>query len=67
MLMPMPIHAVADSVRRNSDEMRRRALERLYMRKAAVDDLILSLQNYEKIKQSKAPCIVPFNAARKCS
>jgi hypothetical protein len=67
MLMPMPIHAVADAGRRNSDEVRRRALERLYMRKAAVDELILSLQNYEKIRQSKTPCVIPFSAARKCS
>jgi hypothetical protein len=61
----MPIHEVVRNRRQDSDEMRRRALERLYMRKAAVDQLILSLQNYQKV-QRKAPCI-PFTAARKCS
>jgi len=63
----MPLHEVVLSPRRDDVyDMRRRALERLYMRKAAVDELISSLQNYEKTKQPKAPCI-PFSAARKCS
>jgi hypothetical protein len=62
----MPIHEVVVDRRRDSDEMRRRALERLYMRRAAVDELIISLQNYQETQRAKAPCI-PFNEARKCS
>ncbi len=62
----MPLYEVAPHYRLDVYEMRRRALERLYLRKAAVDELIVSLQNYEKAKRPKAPCI-PFNAARKCS
>jgi hypothetical protein len=63
--MLMPIHAVVLGERDRTD-MRRRALERLYMRKAAVDDLIRSLEHYQKTQRAKAPCI-PFNEARKCS
>jgi len=63
----MPLQEViAPSPRPDSDDMRRRALERLYMRKAAVDELIVSLQNYQKTKILKAPCI-PFSVARKYS
>lgn len=64
--MPMPIHEVLLDRRRDTNEVRRRALERLYLRKAAVDELILSLQNYQKMQRAKAACI-PFSAARKCS
>jgi len=62
----MPIHEVVPANRWDTDEIRRRALERLYLRKAAVDELILSLQHYASTKKGKAPCI-PFNAVRKCS
>ena len=64
--MLMPIHAVVLDRKRDTEEVRRRALERLYLRKAAVDELILSLQKYQKAQGAKAPCI-PFSAARKCS
>lgn len=47
-------------------ELRLRALERLYLRREAVDELIRSLENYQKAAPRLAPCI-PFNAARKCS
>lgn len=62
----MPIHEVVLSRKPDAYDMRRRALERLYLRKAAVDKLILSLQNYQKTQRAKAPCI-PFSAVRKCS
>jgi hypothetical protein len=62
----MPLHEVVSLPRRDSDDLRQRALERLYLRKAAVDQLIVSLQNYEKMKRPPAPCI-PFSGARKCS
>ena len=58
--MLMLIRAVPDE-QRESDAIRRRALERLYMRKAAVDDLIESLENYLKTQRAaSAPCI-PFS------
>jgi len=62
----MPIYQMVLAPRQDSHEIRRRALERLYLRKAVVDELIISLQNYQKSKRGKAPCI-PFSAARKCS
>ena len=62
----MPLHEVVPTGRRDSDEMRRRALDRLYLRKAAVDELILSLQNYQRTKREKAP-VIPFSVVRKCS
>jgi hypothetical protein len=45
---------------------RLQALERLYERRDAVDNLIRSLQNYvEASKGSRAEC-VPISAGRKC-
>jgi hypothetical protein len=69
MLMPIPIRAVPNNnERRNSDAIRRRALERLYLRKAAVDELIASLENYVRTQRTvtPAPCI-PFNATQRWS
>jgi hypothetical protein len=55
--MPMP---------RVAEEARLRALERLYLRREAVDELIRSLESYETIADRRAPCI-PISVARKCS
>ncbi len=48
--------------------IRRRALERLRQRKATVEDLIQSLEDYQRCRTvlGKDPCI-PFSARRKCS
>jgi RecJ-like exonuclease len=46
-----------------SDAVRRRALERLYERMDAVNDLIYSLENYHRANQP-AKCL-EFSAARK--
>ena len=68
----MPIALVssssADRVRASSaDAIRRRALERLYERRDAVEYLIRSLEGYEKChKPCTAECI-DISAARKCS
>jgi predicted short-subunit dehydrogenase-like oxidoreductase (DUF2520 family) len=62
----MPIPQVVSRGQQDTDEVRRRALERLYLRKAAVDELIRSLQNYQEAQRAKAPCI-PFSEVRKCS
>lgn len=49
------------------DMIRRRALERLYERRDTVEDLIRSLEDYQRCQETRrAPCI-EFNAARKCS
>lgn len=47
------------------DEIRLRALERLYRRRDAVDALIRSLKDYVDAG-GRAEC-VPITAARKCS
>lgn len=47
--------------------IRRRALDRLYERKAAIEDLIRSLEDYERVNRPRAAECVPFNASRKCS
>jgi hypothetical protein len=49
-----------------SEDVRLRALERLYLRREAVDALIRSLEAYQLSESGKAPC-VPINAGRKCS
>ena len=50
-----------------SDAIRRRALERLYERRATVDDLIDSLERYQQERQQTlAPCI-DITVGRKCS
>jgi len=48
-----------------TEEFRLRALERLYSRREAVDDLIRSLEAYQRTESRKAPCI-PINAGLKC-
>jgi hypothetical protein len=49
------------------DEIRRRALARLYERRQTVDELIGVLERYqEQGAGTPAPCI-EFSAARKCS
>jgi hypothetical protein len=47
-------------------DIRVQALERLYLRREAVDELIRSLEQYEETVPRRAPCI-PFSADRKCS
>ena len=49
------------------DYIRLRALDRLYERKAAVEDLIRSLEVYQRTTNSRRGECVPFIAPRKCS
>ncbi|HLK67949.1 MAG TPA: hypothetical protein VKU19_31165 [Bryobacteraceae bacterium] len=44
-----------DRQKQVSDELRNRALERLYSRKAVVDELIRSLENYRRFPLRKGP------------
>jgi len=50
-------------VTRIDEDIRRRALERLYSRRNAVDALIRSLEVYQETELRRAPCI-PINAVR---
>ena len=69
--MPLNVLPVATSIERSrlipGDFIRRRALDRLYERKAAVEDLIRSLESYERTNRPAAGECVPFIAPRKCS
>lgn len=49
------------------DQMRLRALSRLYARREAVDALIRSLEVYESTQQQRQACCIPISAERKCS
>jgi hypothetical protein len=49
-----------------SDGIRKRALARLYERRATVDNLIEMLQRYQEQRRGLAPCI-EISAGRKCS
>ena len=51
---------------RDSDDIRRRALQRLYERRATVDELIGVLEQYQQDRRRIAPCI-DISAGRKCS
>jgi hypothetical protein len=53
---PVPLYE-CDPHEQIADEIRIRALERLYTRKAVVDDLIRSLENYERSPIRPAQCI----------
>jgi hypothetical protein len=59
-----PVLEMAPAV---DEEARLRALERLYVRREVVDELIRSLECYEQMgSRLHAPCI-PISVARKCS
>jgi hypothetical protein len=49
------------------DGLRRRALERLYKRKAAVDELIDSLENYQRCRETKPGVCIEISAVQRCS
>jgi hypothetical protein len=69
-MMPIPLPA-ADASERSRllavDVIRRRALQRLYERRSAVDNLIQSLEDYQRSNQSTTATPLSFSDARKCS
>jgi hypothetical protein len=66
-MLPAPM-TVERSRLISSDYIRARALDRLYERRAAVEDLIRSLEIYQRSHVSRRAECVEFNAApRKCS
>jgi hypothetical protein len=64
--LPSPATAVRKRVS-SRDLIRRQALQRLYQRLQTVDQLILSLENYEKAQVSGSNYCANISAARKCS
>ena len=68
MPIALPAPSSAERIRLMSvDVIRRRALERLYERREAVEDLIQSLEGYQQCHKVCAPERIDFSAARKCS
>jgi hypothetical protein len=59
--------AAPERIRRFSmDSQRLHALERLYRRKDAVDDLIRSLEGYEDVSGPRRGDVVSISVGRKC-
>ena len=48
-----------------TEEIRIRALDRLYLRREAVDALIRSLEAYQSCERRRA-AVIPINAVRMC-
>jgi hypothetical protein len=69
-MLPILLPAADDSERSRLlavDMIRRRALERLYQRRNAVENLIQSLEDYQRVREARTASAVSFNASRKCS
>ena len=49
------------------DLIRSRALERLYQRRAAVQNLIRALEDYQESREARMAQCVSFSSVRKCS
>jgi hypothetical protein len=49
------------------DSLRRQALQRLYRRRDAVDDLIRSLENYQRASTARHATSLDISVGRKCS
>jgi hypothetical protein len=66
---PSPTHRLTAQRNRtaDSDTIRRRALERLYQRRTAVDQLIESLERYEESRAIRPASGIPVTEMRKCS
>lgn len=67
--MPTPncLLVEPDRAKLDTDNLRERALKRLYMRKAVVDDLIRSLEKYQRSPEHhRAQCITFPGPPRTC-
>ena len=49
------------------DLIRSRALDRLYQRRAAVENLICALEDYQKSREARMALCISFSSVRKCS
>jgi hypothetical protein len=68
-MMPIPIAAACVMPRQTNcdDAVRRRALERLYERWSVVDNLIQSLEDYQREGGGQLAECISINAGRKSS
>ena len=70
-MMPLVLPSPASVDRRRTvpvvDELRREALERLYQRRETVENLIRSLEDYQRVEAARSAVCVDINAVRKCS
>jgi hypothetical protein len=63
----LPAPATPERIRRLSmDSLHLRALESLYLRRDAVDDLIRSLEEYEDVSLPRRGGVLPISVGRKC-
>jgi len=71
MSLPTVLMPDRDSAERSRllavDEVRKRALDRLYSRRTAVDDLIQALENYQRSQGAPRAECLEFTTGRKCS
>jgi hypothetical protein len=68
MTLTLPIPTSAERSRILAvDAMRRRALERLYERRATLENLIDSLEDYQRLQNTRQTSKIEFIAERKCS
>jgi hypothetical protein len=64
----LPAPVTPERIRRlPMDSLRLRALERLYLRRDAVDDLIRGLEKYEDASGPTRGDVVSISVGRKCS
>lgn len=61
-----PIASAERNRRIPVDLIRRRALERLYERRAAVQDLIRALEEYQRSREIRLAQCIDFSAHRRC-
>lgn len=70
-MMPIALLPNVDSAERKRlltvSELRREALDRLYRRRDAVDDLIRSLENYTEAQKTRIARCIEFSSGLKCS
>ena len=71
MLTPIVLLPHPESAERSRllvvDEIRQRALGRLYARREAIDDLIRSLEDYQRTQDAPMAECLEFSTGRKCS
>lgn len=69
-MMPLMLPSPASAERGRLmpvDTLRRQALARLYERRQTVDNLIRSLEDYQRAKTAARPACLEITAHRKCS
>ena len=68
-MMPLTLPSPASAERSRLmpvEVLRRQALERLYERRETVDNLIRSLEDYERSKTTNQTICLAINSRRKC-